>query len=153
MKSRRLARSRHRDAFTLVEVLVSLALFALAAVALSAAYLNVIAAYREKSAAQDRQTAGELLRIAVLTEPDRNVIENGGTIELPDRQRLNWSARIEPTTMADLFAVDLRCNVVGRRDDEQSLRLMLYRPAWSEPGERERLREASRQRLAGRATP
>jgi general secretion pathway protein I len=144
-------RTSHRAAFTLVEVLVSLALFALAAVALSAAYLNVISAYREKSAAQDRQTAVELVRIAVLTEADQAAVENGGTIELPDRQTVAWSARIEPTNNADLFAVELRWHAVGRRDDEQSLRLMLHRPAWSDPGERDRLREASRQRLAGRA--
>lgn len=153
MKSRRPTRSRHRAAFTLVEVLVSLALFALAAVALSAAYLNVISAYREKSAAQDRQTAAELVRIAVLTEADQTAVENGGTIELPDRQTLGWSARIVPTDIADLFAVELRWYLVGRRDDEQSLRLMLHRPAWSDPGERDRRREASRQRLAGRASP
>lgn len=153
MMPRRTVAYRRIPAFTLVEVLVSLALFALAAVALSAAYLNVIAAYRDKDVAQDRQTAGELLRIAALPEPDRDALERGGTVELPDRQTTTWSARIEPTTLADLFAVELRWHIVGRHDDEHSLRLMLHRPAWSDPGERDRLREASRQRLAGRAVP
>ncbi|MBW7896017.1 MAG: prepilin-type N-terminal cleavage/methylation domain-containing protein [Opitutaceae bacterium] len=148
MKTIGTTRVRHPAAFTLVEVLVSLALFALAAVALSAAYLNVIAAYRDKDEAQDRRIAVELVRIAALTEPDRDALERGGTVDLPDRQTATWSARIEPTTVADLFRVELRWRTSGRSEEESHLQVMLHRPAWSEPGERDRLREASRQRLA-----
>lgn len=153
MKPPRHPRNRRHRAFTLVEVLVSLALFALAAVALSAAYLNVIAAYRDKDESQQHRVTIELVRIAALTESDRDTLERGGTVDLLDRQNATWTARIEPTTVADLFRVDLRWRTGGRSEDESHLQVMLHRPAWSEPGERDRLREASRQRLAERTAP
>lgn len=142
-------------AFTLLEVLVSLAIFALAAVVLSAAYLNVLSSYQ--AAARHRQRAEEwqFVRAAVLAEPDRAVVERGGTIALPDGETANWRAQVEPTGLADLFAVTIR---TGGGDDDADEgtrveRVMLLRPAWSDPGERDRLRAASRARRAEGGVP
>ena len=71
-------------AFTLVEVLVSLAIFSLAAVALSSAYLNVISGYRDSETQRERHENWSLVRLQVLIEPDRDAIESGGQITLPD---------------------------------------------------------------------
>lgn len=137
---------RSRRAFTLIEVLVSLAIFALAAIVLSAAYLNILGAYQTVRQRQQGEEDWKLLRAQVLTEPDRAVLERGGSLPLPDGRRLVWSARIEPTTIADLFAVAMRVEMPGEADTPQERRIHLLRPAWSDPGERDRLRAATAER-------
>lgn len=130
-----------RRAFTLIEVLVSLAIFALAAIALSAAYLNVLGAYQGVRLRQQDDEDWKLLRAQVLTEPDRAVLERGGNLPRPDGRMLAWTARIEPTDIADLFTVILSMEVSGSAKQER--RLNLLRPGWTEPGERDRLRAAT----------
>lgn len=137
----------HRSAFTLVEVLVSLAIFALAAVALSAAYLNVLNGYRTRDDARKISEAWALARIAVLTEPDRDKLESGGTLNLPENQSVTWEVRIEQDTLADLFALELTVTSRGESEWTKTERLMLLRPAWSDPAERDRLRQESADRI------
>lgn len=140
-----------RAGFTLIEVLVSLAIFALAAVVLSAAYLNVLGSYR---ALGTHQRAGEdwkLLRFMVLNEPERNKVEAGGRLVLPDGRQLEWTARIEPTDVADLFRLTLEAASPGTNASDTWQRgqvIHVLRPGWSDPGEREILREQTRRRLA-----
>lgn len=133
-------------AFTLVEVIVSLAIFALAAVALSAAYLNVLEGYRNRDRERARDDAWALVRIAALSETDREVLERGGTIELPGGQRLNWRATIAPTELADLFAIELSAESPPPEEWTRQSRVMSYRPDWSDPADRDRLRTESRNR-------
>ncbi|HEY8994760.1 MAG TPA: prepilin-type N-terminal cleavage/methylation domain-containing protein [Lacunisphaera sp.] len=142
---------RHpRRAFTLIEVLVSLAIFALAAVALSLAYVNIIGSYRTLGAHQQSEEDWKLLRTVVLTEADPKKVEEGGRISLPDGRQLNWTAKIDPTEVADLFKLTLQADVPASGNTEawQQRQVMhLLRPAWSDPGERDRLREITRQRI------
>jgi general secretion pathway protein I len=142
-------RPRRGRAFTLIEVLVSLAIFALAAVVLSAAYVNVLAGYRAHDQSREHEAAWNLARMAALTEADRAKVEAGGSLNLPDRGSLQWSAEIDPTTVADLFALHLHVEVGGNPGWNKDEQIMLYRPAWSDPGERDKLRADSRQRLTG----
>lgn len=135
-------------AFTLLEVLVSLAIFALAAVALSAAYLNVLNGYQHRDRERAINAAWSLVRIAALSEPEREKLETGGSLELPGNHRVTWTARVEPTALADLFAIELAARATEPEEWERHARVMVLRAAWSDPGERDRLREESRQRLA-----
>lgn len=142
-----------RRAFTLIEVLVSLAIFALAAVVLSAAYLNVISGYQTRDELRAHEAGWQLARILVTTEADVTQVEKGGTLKLPDQGTLTWSADVEPTNIADLFAVTLHVQASGDKSWQKEGRLMLLRPSWSDPGDRDRLREDSRQRIAQRNSP
>ncbi|MFZ9683556.1 MAG: prepilin-type N-terminal cleavage/methylation domain-containing protein [Cephaloticoccus sp.] len=135
-----------RRAFTLVEVIVSLAIFALAAVALSAAYLNVLEGYRNRDRERARDDAWALVRIAALSETDRDALERGGTVELPGGQRMNWRATITSTELADLFAIELSAEAPPPDEWTHQSRVMTYRPNWSDPTERDRLRTESRNR-------
>lgn len=137
-----------RQAFTLVEVLVSLAIFALAAVVLATAYVNVLDGYRSQEQSRRASQGMQLARIVVLTQPDRQILEAGGALNLPDHDRLVWAAEVKPTTIADLFAVVLDARVTGGQGWHRQERIMLYRPAWSETHQRDQLRENSRDRLA-----
>jgi general secretion pathway protein I len=134
-------------AFTLVEVLVSLAIFALAAVALSAAYLNVLNGYHARDQQRTIEQGWDLARVTVFSESDREKLEQGGSLNLPDGSSLNWEVRIEPSNLADLFALEMSVTNRGKDPWSKTGRLMLLRPAWSDPSERDRQRQASTQRL------
>ena len=66
---------------------------------------------------------------------------------MPDKTSLRWDANIEPTELADLFIVELEGEIPGDEGWSQRERLMLFRPEWSDPGDRDQLREDNRQRL------
>jgi general secretion pathway protein I len=117
---------------------------------LSVAYLNVIGSYRTVSAEQQREEDWKALRLAVLTEPDAKKVETGGSLTLPSGQELTWKAAIEPTTVADLFRLILEAEVPAAGDAEAWSRrqtIYLLRPAWSDPAERDKLREITHQRI------
>lgn len=139
-----------RRAFTLIEVLISLAIFAVGAVVLSAAYLNVIGGYSKMGERQQAEEDWKWLRLTVLSEPDREKVEEGGRLALPNGEQLVWSAKIEPTDVADLFRVELKGETAQTGTDaawQRSQRLLLLRPAWSDPADRDKLRDLTRQRL------
>jgi len=146
-----IASPRPSRGFTLIEVLVSLAIFALAAVVLSVAYLNIIGSYRAMGGRQQAEEDWKWLRSVVLVEPDREIVEQGGRLSLPDGRQVNWSAKIESAGVADLFRLTLEAEAAGAGGREGWNRreaVQLLRPAWSDPTERDRLRDRTRQRIA-----
>lgn len=142
--------------FTLVEVLISLAIFAMGAVIISAGYLNVLSSYEASARRQRGDEDWKLVRAAVLAESDRVKVEEGGPLALADGRSLRWSAEIEPAEVADLFAVTLAAETEGGAAAEtwsRRERIMLLRPGWSEPGEREELRAAAKSRREALRNP
>ena len=145
-----------RRGFTLIEVLVSLAIFALASVVLSVAYLNIIGSYRALSTRNHTEEDWKLLRAAVLTEADAQKVEAGGRIGLPGGRQVNWRAKIEPTEVADLFRLTIEADVPASGENEawkRSQVLHVLRPSWSDSTAREELRERTRQRVAQESKP
>ncbi len=146
--NRRRARLR---AFTLIEVLISLAIFALASVVLAAAYLNVLGGYQAVARRQQGEEEWKLVRSVVLSESDRQKVEAGGRLQLSDNSTMRWTATIEGTAVADLFAVTVRAEPEVSLNNENRAReqkILLLRPKWSDPVERDKLRSVSQQRLA-----
>lgn len=142
--------------FTLIEVLVGLAIFALAALLLAAAYVNTLTAYATVARRNEHAQDWKLVYVGLLAEPDREIIEKGGELILPDNRRARWSAQITPGQVADLFQVTLHCDVTGTAmmaPWSQAMSFMLLRPTWSESDAREKLRAASREKLAKRVAP
>ena len=140
-----------RRAFTLVEVLVSLAIFAIAAVVLAAAYLNVIGGLASLNHRQQQEEDWKFVRTMVLSQPDRPTIEAGGRLALPDGRNLSWQGKIESTEVADLFRVTLTADAPAfgnvREPWHREQTLVLLRPAWSDAGEREKLQTNLQQLL------
>jgi len=136
--------------FTLLEVLVALAIFALAAVVLGATYVNALNAYE---AATRRNGYSEDLRFArmvVLTEPDRKKVEEGGDLDLGGGKRARWQADVASTNTVDLFSVTWTCDITDPARPEPyrtSQTFLLLRPTWSDPVERATLLEQVRERI------
>ena len=143
----------HPPAFTLIEVLVSLAIFALAAVVLGATYVNVLSSYDAVSRRNQHEQDVRFLRAAVLGESDRKIVEAGGDLPLPELRTGHWEAKIEEAGVADLFRVSFRCEIrdpARAQPWEQEEIFMLLRPGWSDPVLRDKLRQATTERVQKR---
>lgn len=139
-----------RHAFTIIEVLCALAILALAAIVLGSSYANVINGYFVMKKSVRAEDDFMFARMALLTEPDLKKVEEGADFTTAEGRRVRWSATVEPTNIADLFTVMFRCEISGNAAEqsistEQVFRLL--RPTWSEPGERDKLRAESQQRI------
>jgi len=144
------APSRSRNAFTLLEVLVALAVFALGAIVLGAAYVNVLNAYE---LVQRGNQADEDLRFArgqLLAEPDRAKAEQGGDFASEDGRAVKWHATIETTATADLFRVTFACELAdsaGGARQTVTENFTVLRPTWADPVENGKLRQDAFDRI------
>ncbi len=141
---------RTSSAFTLLEVLASLAIFALAAVVLSATYLNIISSYDAVSRRNEHAQDLRLVRAQLLSEPDRTIAEAGGDFRLPDNRTAHWKATIAEAEIADLFRVAFTCELRDAGNGKpwaQEEIFMLLRPTWSDPAARDKLRAAGLKKL------
>lgn len=140
-----------RRGFTLLEVLVALVIFAVATVALAAAYINVLNAYDVVGRGNARQEDVRFARAQLLAEADRTKAEEGGDFAAADEGRVVWRAEIEPTTTADLFRVTFTCEVTANNAATPSQpiveTLYLLRPTWSEGVEQAKARGEARERI------
>lgn len=139
-----------RGGFTLVEVLVSLAIFALAAVVLSAAYTNVLLARQAMRQLDIEDEAFTRSRAALLETAGLEDAKAGGEIDLSDGRKARWSSEIEPTQVGDLFSATLTVEVAEASGASQPPRMetaYLLRPSWSVSGDRAKLTDAARERL------
>lgn len=131
---------RQSDGFTLVEVLLALMLFALSAVVLGAAYLNVLNSYELVRQNQAVEEDLRFIRSMVLLEPDLEELERGGEIDSLYLGRVSWRTFLEQAPTPDLFYVTVEIDYEGTdaRDGRQEVqRFILLRPSWSDPVERD----------------
>lgn len=144
-------RSFRAPAFTLIEVLVALAVFALAAVVLGATYVNVLNSYavidRNRDADEDvRYALSELRAIADLT-----TVEAGDQFDAADNGHVVWTCTVDPTTIADLFTVTFNCEITGRPGQTEPIKVTqvftLFRPTWSDAVQRSQLLQDAKDRI------
>ncbi|MEX2382793.1 MAG: prepilin-type N-terminal cleavage/methylation domain-containing protein [Opitutales bacterium] len=137
-----------RQAFTLIEILVSLVLFSFAVMVLSSAYLNVLASYEAVRQDQVLEEETRFVLSSILAIEIRDEMEDGGIIETLHAGPVNWSARLENTEVADLFLVELHLVFSGEHREKEKYRTIhLFRPGWEEPATRQELRSRTRDRL------
>lgn len=139
-----------RRAFTLLEVLAALTIFATAAIVLGTAYLNVLNGYAHAERATRVDADVQFVREVLFRQPDREKAEEGGEFTAADGRRLSWRVEIEPTEVADLFEVHLEVEIevrAGAEPEPLQERFRLLRPTWSEDDERERLRQEASDRI------
>jgi len=137
--------------FTLLEVLMALVIFALAATVLAGAYLNVINSYSILARGNQLDSDLAYARSLVVLEPDIKKLENGGEFDTTDNRHAKWSVDVQPTTTADLFTVAFTCEFTGTSGGESQKNVetfMLLRPTWSiDPAARGQLRLDTKNRI------
>lgn len=150
-------RQNHFTGFTLLEVLVSLGLFALASALLVQAALNAVRAYETVQSDSDQEQLFRFALRSIIAIEDREEIEDGGEIELPDDSTVDWEVEIEETEMVDLFQVSIQIELDGgnfgesEEDITRNYQVYLYRPDWqTEDTNREDLLEDRRNNLEDR---
>jgi prepilin-type N-terminal cleavage/methylation domain-containing protein len=139
-----------RRGFTLIEVLVALMIFALTAVVLGGAYVNVLNSYEIARKANVNDEDISFARSQLLTQSDLQTARNGAEFDDGDRH-VKWTSEIEPATTTDLFSVAFSCTITesgAATPRVQVQHFMLLRPTWSDPTERTALRQAAADRIA-----
>ena len=119
---------RLRKAFTLPEVLLALALLAVAAVAVGGAVRSSLELLGRARVVEQPPIGWSVARDQVLLLEVREDVEQGDRINLPDGESVQWDANVEETSLPDLFEVQLE---ISTRDRDKTETLFLYRPDWS----------------------
>jgi prepilin-type N-terminal cleavage/methylation domain-containing protein len=136
--------------FTLLEVLISLMIFVMAAVVLGSSYVNVLNGYDLAQRANERNEDVEFARAQLLAEPDHDKAEQGGEFDSANARHVSWHAQIDPTQTADLFAVAFTCEIndpKAKRPETATENFMVLRPTWSDPTKRSTLLDAAKQQI------
>lgn len=149
-RSRSTARPADR-AFTLIEVLVALCIFAMAVVVLGASYVNVLTSYEVVSRGMTTNEDFAFARQIVLREPDRKKLEQGGEFEAASGARARWSVEITSTTMPDVYRVAFSCELTDAtrvEPDRRTQSFLVLRPTWVvDQAERDKLKADVKQRI------
>ena len=143
-------RISNRSGFSLIEVVIALAIFAMAATVLTDTFVNALLA-REKNIGNDEYNRDiRAVRMQLLLEPNREDAEAGGTYETFGNGAAEWEAEIEPTNVVDLFQVAFRIKFSEPQENQQASyeeTLYLLRPTWSESDERSDLLQEKKDAL------
>ena len=136
--------------FTLLEVLVALMIFVMAAAVLGSAYVNVLNGYDLAQQANERDEDIEFARAQLLAEPDHDKAEQGGEFDSANNRHVSYHAQIDPTQTADLFAVAFTCEITdpeAKAPETVTENFMVLRPTWSDPTKRSTLLDAAKQQI------
>jgi general secretion pathway protein I len=137
-----------RSAFTLIEVMIALSIFAMAAIVLGAAYVNVLTSYEVAARGTQDDEDFRFARQQLLAVAELKKVEDGDEFEGANGRKVRWTAEVTPTTMPDLFDVIFKCEISDsskKRELTESFRLL--RPTWSVAADRDKLRDDVRQRI------
>ena len=144
-------RSRRKSsAFTLIEVVIAVALFAMASIILTSTFVNALQ-LRDRVTSNDIRDADiRAVRLQLLLEPNRDDAEDGDRIETLKNGEASWRAQIEPTEIIDLFSVRFEIEFQDPQGGQlatYSELLYLLRPTWSEADERSTLLQEKKEAI------
>ena len=153
---KQVAKSSTQSGFMLIEVLIALAIFGLAAV-----YLvdGAFVASRTIRVMKDtREMEQDLLwvRSQVFQEADYEKMEEGGDIQALSMGEVKWETEIDMTEVLDLYKVRLTLDYDGNDElgiepGQRVSQMLVYRPAWGRNSdfatERSRLLEDKRDKI------
>lgn len=140
-------------AFSLIEVLIALALFAICANLISSAFINALLARERNPELIYRDIAIDTVRRQLLLEKNLEDAEDGGSVSLLEDKEALWTVEIFPTELIDLFECRFDVELPDSEDSGQSLyseTLYLLRPTWSIASERSTLLNEKKQALYDR---
>lgn len=146
-----MGRRGRQHGFSLIEVLLAMAIFSLAAYVLSQSFYNALKATDNLETESSEAADLRFVRQQVILEPELEVFEDGGTIETLLNGPAQWEVEVEQMQVADLFKVDLMIELEPREDESDPRiykeTLYLLRPTWSDPTERGEIITEARDKL------
>ena len=128
---------------------MALMIFALTAVVLGGAYVNVLNSFEIARKANVNDDDLSFARSQLLSQADLPTAQAGAEFDDGDRH-VKWTADIEPTNTTDLFTVAFTCVITEPQVPTRNVveTFMLLRPTWSDPAARSTLRQAAADRIA-----
>ena len=125
--------------FTLIEALVSLAVFSMAATYLIATFVSALEARERGLSPNNLYKDIQAVRMQLLLEPNVEAAEDGGDYPTLHQGEARWEAEIDPTEVVDLFRVSLQIEFnepINEAAGTYTEELYLLRPTWSEADDR-----------------
>jgi general secretion pathway protein I len=142
--------TRIRRGFTLVEVLIALTIFTMAAIVLGGSYLNVLYSYEAANRGIERNEELEFVRAVVMSQAEREEVEKGGEYDAGNGKRIRWRVLLEDTEIPDVYLVLLECVIsspAAKQPETIRQQFRLLRPTWTKGTENEQLRAKLRDRI------
>lgn len=139
--------------FTLIEVMIAMAVFFVSITVLIAAYLNTLQAIASVQVNQSLEQDLAMIRQRALVLSDLKDVEAGDDILTGQHGLARWEIEYEPTELADLFLVTLSIQLDPSDDEgtrEATQTFYLTRPTWSDPVERSELQARTKDRFLER---
>lgn len=116
---------KSKRAFTLVECIAALGLFAMIAVILGQTCFNSLSAVHGLKKEDNNEALFDYLRTKVLAASDLSEIQTGLDVYDPDGKNLTIIGDAIATRVVDLFRLEVSCEEVGYADV-----FYLVRPSW-----------------------
>ena len=141
---------KHKDAFSLIEVVIALAVFGLASTVLMSSFIEALLSRDGTSNKSLIDNDIRAVRMQLLLEPNIEAAEDGNEYDSLSSGEASWIATINPTNVVDLFKVDFSVKFSDPpegQSDSYSETLYLLRPTWSERDERDELLQDKRKEL------
>jgi prepilin-type N-terminal cleavage/methylation domain-containing protein len=144
------AKRKTNRGFTIIEVMLALALFGVVVTTFTVAYLNIINAIAAIQVDQAYEQDMSMIRLEAFSSVLVEDLEEGGKVFTGSHGEAYWKCEYESTLVADLFRVSLLVEIFDKEKDEmKEVEEVHYltRPTWSDPVERAELRAETRDRL------
>lgn len=140
--------------FTLIETLLALAVFGLAAVVLTTSFYDAQRAleWESRSLTYEKMADWAVDRILEL-KLDRDAMEKGDRVSTLDGGKLDWKATVEETRILDCFQVAFSFTFSAALDDDEGafiVNRLVYAPTWSEARDRAALLKEKMDRFESR---
>jgi prepilin-type N-terminal cleavage/methylation domain-containing protein len=131
------AANRYRESkgFSLIEVVIAIAVAGIAFFVLTETFFNVLLTLDGLESESDYQKDVRFVRREIIQIADRDELEDGGEITTLDLGEAMWEVELEETEIVDLFKMDLFIefeNPDGSPIEYREI-LFLLRPTWSDP--------------------
>lgn len=141
---------KQRQGFSLIEVLIALALFAICSNLIASAFINALLARERDPSSTYQDIAINTVRRQLLLEKNIDDAEEGGTLTLLEKGEASWTTEIYPTDIIDLFECRFDIEFFesdNPNQDTYSETLYLLRRTWSESDERSSLLQEKKDAL------
>ncbi len=121
--------AKNKQAFSIIEVIVAIALFALAGFAISQACYNMTAPMMMKDKDSESDANLELALAEILKVSDYDALDDGIDVDGIDGETYRVYGEFEQTEILDLFK--LKVNITSPRKNYERT-LLVIRPKWYE---------------------